>query len=448
MNDEDESEKSAELCWMDSTWECDSPISMDVLKQRTAEDPKLQKLISILSSGWPKEKKNLEEEISEFWDVREEISYLNGVVYRGEKYIAPEHLRARIIAFAHEGHQGISKCKSRIRSIYWWPYLNRDVEEVVKKCECCKMVPRDTPVQVVKFPVKPWTQLAIDIKGPIMDSRQCPFYIIVLIDYFTKFVYTKATRRVSSQDIISFLNEIFAILGYCSIVVSDNGPQFISSEMENYFQTKGIIHKRSSVYNPQSNGCVERVNKNLSKLLSVKDGITDVKAAQDVLNDYTLQYNATAHGTTDETPASLLLAFPIRTRLNLVGEREGDQENTDIARKIRLKQNERAEYADSRRRPQVKHPFAVGDRVITRNGLRRILTRQVGPYTFAMNDGFTVNCRHLIKDNPRVQEISPRKEVPAETGSPDIQSPDIRRSCRDRRPPSYLKDFILRRGDM
>ncbi len=74
-------------------------------------------------------------------------------------------------------------------------------------------IPQENPAQCVDFQCGPWKQISIDIKGPDMDSRLRPIYIIVMVDYFTKIVHANATTIISTKDTTAVLNGTFATLG-------------------------------------------------------------------------------------------------------------------------------------------------------------------------------------------------------------------------------------------
>ena len=101
-------------------------------------------------NGWPSRVSKVPENVKSFWNVRHELSEMNGVILKSE-HVLPCSLRDRIITFAHEGRMGITKCKSRIREFYWWPGVNANVESVLRSCKCCHELPRDSPVQVSNF---------------------------------------------------------------------------------------------------------------------------------------------------------------------------------------------------------------------------------------------------------------------------------------------------------
>ena len=149
---------------------CNTPVTLDELRSATACDETLQLLIQTVTQGWPVRHSAVPEKLKCFWYVRNDISIIDGVIFKDEKYVVPTSLRDKLITFSHEGHMGMSKCKSRLRQFYWWPNLNESVEAKVRTCPCCREPHRDSPVQVPHYAPKPWHQIAIDIKGPVYCS--------------------------------------------------------------------------------------------------------------------------------------------------------------------------------------------------------------------------------------------------------------------------------------
>jgi len=115
----------------------DMPITLHDIKSATTCDETLQLLIDIATHGWPIQRSTVPDQIQCFWNVRNEISVIDGVVFRNDKFVIPSTLRDKLVTFAHEGHMGMSKCKSRLRQFYWWPNLNESVETRVRSCPCC-----------------------------------------------------------------------------------------------------------------------------------------------------------------------------------------------------------------------------------------------------------------------------------------------------------------------
>ena len=73
-----------------------------------------------IEKGWAKSKKGLPENITPYFQVRDELSVHNSLIMRGtDRLVVPISLRARVVDLPHEGHQGIVCTKQRLRELYW-----------------------------------------------------------------------------------------------------------------------------------------------------------------------------------------------------------------------------------------------------------------------------------------------------------------------------------------
>jgi len=129
--------------------------------------------------------------------------------------------------------------KRRLRSKVWWPLIDRDAEEFVKTCRDCLLVSqsiRPAPMDRNPFPTGPWIRVASDLLGPLRNNE----FILVFIDYFTRYMEFKFLRSISSSSLIGFMKEIFCRLGYPKYLRTDNGLQYISDEFSEYCETCGI----------------------------------------------------------------------------------------------------------------------------------------------------------------------------------------------------------------
>ena len=113
-------------------------MTLQEIKSETSTDVELQTLISTVENGWPYRISQTHPALKKYWNVRSEISVIDGIVLKNDKYVIPVTLRDRLIDYnAHEGHMGNSKCKARLRQYYWWPNLNESVESKIRACICC-----------------------------------------------------------------------------------------------------------------------------------------------------------------------------------------------------------------------------------------------------------------------------------------------------------------------
>ena len=132
----------------------------------------------------------------------------------------------------------------------------------------------------------------------------------------------------TSGSTIAMLRRVFAAYGLPEHLVSDNGPQFTSTEFREFLRSNGVKHIRTAPYHPASNGAVERLVQTFKQ--AMKAGEQDGFTLQHQLQNFLITYRSTPHATTGQSPASLFLGRPLRTRFDLlrpvVGERvRGEQ---------------------------------------------------------------------------------------------------------------------------
>ena len=78
----------------------------------------MQKLKTIVISGWPERKSQVDPEPRECWSIKEEISECDDLLLRNDKLIVPSSLqREEMLSQIHSSHLGIEKCKRRARDV-------------------------------------------------------------------------------------------------------------------------------------------------------------------------------------------------------------------------------------------------------------------------------------------------------------------------------------------
>ena len=109
------------------------------------------------------------------------------------------------------------------------------------------------PLQPWKWSTRPWSRIHLDFAGPIGDK-----VILVLVDAHSKWIEAFVTASATSAVVIEELRSTFARFGLPELIVTDNGPCFMSEEFELFVQKNGIKHVTSAPYHPASNGLAER----------------------------------------------------------------------------------------------------------------------------------------------------------------------------------------------
>ena len=118
------------------------PITPERLKQETAKDPVLSRVLRHMMDGWPTKAKK---DLHPFFNRRQELTVELGCLLWGVKVIIPPKLREWVLAELHTAHPGIVKMKSLARQHVWWPGIDKDVEAIVRKCVPCQSYRNKAP---------------------------------------------------------------------------------------------------------------------------------------------------------------------------------------------------------------------------------------------------------------------------------------------------------------
>ena len=136
------------------------------LQQATTADPGMQALSSIIQNRWAQSKDNVPSGLRQYWDYRDELSSVDGLLFRAQRLIVPHSWRKEMIDRIHESHQGIVNCKQRARDILFWPGMSSQIEDKVSMCSTCSQFQRSQlkePMVIQELPDRPWAKLGSDL---------------------------------------------------------------------------------------------------------------------------------------------------------------------------------------------------------------------------------------------------------------------------------------------
>lgn len=235
-----------------------------LIREHTSQDANLRKLKEYIEKEWPA-KEQINKALMPFYGIQDELHAVDGLLFRGQRLIVPQGLQKMMATDVHKGHLGIQSCLRRARECMFWPKMNEDIQELVRKCETCnshQSANMKETLQPHEIPERPWDKVGIDLFS-IKDKTY-----MVTVCYYSNFIELDRLYSTTSDSVIRKIKTHCARYGIVSTIISDNGPQFASKEFQKFCQEWGITHKTSSPHHPQSNGKAEAAVKTIKTLLT------------------------------------------------------------------------------------------------------------------------------------------------------------------------------------
>lgn len=421
---------------------------LQAVREETSKDRKLQTLIRYIQEGWPLNKKDLPSDIAHYYSFQEELSSQSGIVFRGERVVIPDALRSDIVKRIHSSHLGIEGCLGRARECVYWLGMNDQIKTFIEKCDICRSMDVKQQKETLwshELPSNPWSKVGTDIFT--LDNRN----YLITVDYLSNFWELDYLPDTRSTTIIRKLKSHFARHGIPDMVISDNGPQYVSEDFKRFSRQWEFKHKTSSPAYPQSNGMAESAVKTAKRLLK--------KAKADGKDPYIamLDHRNTPSQGIKASPAQRL--FSRRTR-TLMPMHDNLLQPKIIHTRQGLIENRNRQAACYNRHAKDLDPLKQGDRVRVqpeehnKTWRKATVMKSVDcrSYDVQLDSGNILrrNRRHLRKD--KATEVEKTKTCqPAEvnrdcvTGSKlstDSPGVTITKSGRKVIRPYYLKDYV------
>ena len=236
----------------------------NTVAEATSRDETLQAVIDVTMKGWPQERFRVPQKALPYWNVKEELSVYDGVVFRGERVCVPSSMKAKMLEIIHSPHLGIVKSKQRAREVVYWPNMNKEIEDLVSKCETClqhRNKPAKEPMMIAPIPSLPWSKIGCDLFQ--LGARN----YLVMVDYYSNFIEVAQLSETISREVIENIKSNIARHGLVKTLISDNGPQFSSHEFKKFTEDYEINHVTSSPRHQQANGLAENAVKTIKNLL-------------------------------------------------------------------------------------------------------------------------------------------------------------------------------------
>lgn len=217
---------------------------------------------------------------------------------------------SRVIKACHEGfggaHMGRDKTIGKITAKYYFKGIKELVSDYVFKCDKCQRASNKPAMQApelhpVSVPENVWSQVGMDLIGPLPQTERGHCYIVAMTDYFTKFPVASPLKHKSAAEVAQFFLDTICEFGCIETLITDQGREFVNELNDIICAKLQIDHRIASAYHPQTNGLQERFNQTLERAL--------IKCVNEKQDDWDLHikrilfgYRTSVHASTGVTP--------------------------------------------------------------------------------------------------------------------------------------------------
>ena len=462
--------------------------STTALQQAQLEDPILRRLQQALSHSQEKPDSSSRDHPSfrRYLKLWHQLSNVDGIICRMYKPgptsgfvtvpVIPTKLQQEALHQSHDqpsaGHQGTAKTLARLQQEAYWVGMAKDVQRYCQQCTTCQQakLPNPNRAPMCNIPIgKPWEMLAADIlEVPV--SRQNHRYLLVVMDYFTKWVEAIPLHDQTAASITEAIIKICSSFGVPSILHSDQGRNFESDMLHQMLQAFGIKKSRTTAYHPQCDGMVERFNRSLLQLLRCY--VNTEEDWETYLPLVLYAYRTAPHSTTGISPFQLMFGRdPKPATFPPTNAFDPSSYSAYLLTKLAKLQDLVANNITAAAQQQKNHynknsvsrTFSVGEPIwLSIPTARKLQPRWegkwtveeiMGPVNLKITDGKRTKVVHMNRVQHRVQPQGVTEEVPLETSrAPEWCPPQIdhlevpcsmeserRYPQRNRRPPDWLR---------
>lgn len=239
-----------------------------------------------------------------------------------KQLVIPKDIRPKVLQHCHAkcGHQGVDRTQSIIAKKFYWLGWQESVRIHCQTCTECQE--RKAPAQRPRAALKqvrstpPLVLISIDVAGTFPITANKNRFVLVVVDYFTKFALALPMPDQQTETVCNALmKNFFLYFGSAGIIHSDQGSNFQSKLFKDFCKSLGMVKTQTTPGYPQSNAQSGHFIRTLTNM------ITKVVSAK--LNDWdehfpylTLAYRSAVHSATKYTPNERFLGRDVMMPLD------------------------------------------------------------------------------------------------------------------------------------
>lgn len=287
-----------------------------------------------------------------------------GLWWKGGRVWVPTRCRAQLLRHYHgdarKGHQGVRRTKANLRQLYFWPGMSEDVEKLIARCLACQRrrvgVERLQGTLTAHRSDRPLESLHLDLWGPIEDDEGQKWWVLTMIDQYTRWVEAVWVSSVTSETVTSYFYQTWiARFGVPSRVMTDNGGAFVGKEFKELLLLLNVTHRTTPTHNSVSNSPIESWHRILVKQLPISLG--KARPAEGKLREslasVLLAYRGCHHSGLESSPAMAL--FGVELKAPIERELENIRSDGNRARLAFFATGRARQHGENKRKADVRN---------------------------------------------------------------------------------------------
>src|SRR6266498_5833897 len=290
--------------------------------------------------------------------------------------------------------------------------MYEDIREYVQTCDACqrKENPKANNILHLIELKASFQRIGIDIVGLLTITKKGNRYIVMAMDYFTKWLIAKAIKEATAKTVSKFIYEKIICKHRCpQVLQSDRGTHFVNRVIQDFSEKFRIKHRLSTPYHPQTNSLVECFNQTLCEKLAKM--VEEIIMWDVFIDSVLIVYHTTKHATTGVTPFLLVYSreavlpidepYDLRMRDRMMQIVEEVPHIREEARRMIRRSQQRMIEND----PKKEKLFYIGKEVLYHDAVKekqyssKLEEKWKGPYTINV---ILLNGSYKIADQYRV----------------------------------------------
>ena len=242
--------------------------------------------------------------IKPYFNIRHELSVIDGLVYRNNRLILPMSSRRAYIEKVHDfAHQGRDKLLSLVKRSHWFPKIGMLTDDIVRRCDICQRAKLDTrrdPQLVQPVPFQCFYTVTADFKS-LPNGKK----LHVIVDKLSKWPDVMECNTENAANAVKHFKMFSANVGDLVEIQTDNSTAYNSDEFKDYLIQNQIDWLPGTPKNPQAQVDAERKNRDIQDIINK----VKVQGRRDyfwAILDHLKLYRWTPHSTTGVAPGDLV----------------------------------------------------------------------------------------------------------------------------------------------